>query len=80
MPLFDVFCEEHGKQEVLCRDSASTRCPICDRRVERLYSIDTLKSKAEFSDGWDMGLGRHFYSQRERDNYIAMKGYRRIRD
>jgi hypothetical protein len=80
MPLFDVVCNVHGKREVLNRDSSSPRCPVCEQPAQRIWSIRSMKTKAEFSDGFDMGLGRSFYSQRERDNYIAEKGIRRIRD
>jgi hypothetical protein len=78
VPLFDVFCTEHGTQEILAPDSFTLTCPVCSRRVERLFSSPPT-FKAEFSDGWDMGLGRSFYCQRERDNYIAQKNIRRVR-
>jgi hypothetical protein len=78
MALFDVFCADHGVQEVMSRDSSALDCPVCGRRVERLYSSPPT-FKCEFSDGFDMGLGRSFYSQRERDNYIDRRGIKRRR-
>ena len=79
MPIFDVECQDHGRQETFASSHSGLTCPVCGRRVERRYSSPPT-FKAEFSDGWDMGLGRNFYSQRERDNYIAERGIRRIRN
>jgi hypothetical protein len=39
-----------------------------------------FKINVDFSSGWDMGAGRYFNTKRERDNWIAEKGTRRIRD
>lgn len=78
MPLFDVSCPDHGIHEILAPNHEELDCPVCGRRVERRFSSPPV-FKAEFSDGWDMGLGRNFYSQRERDNYIERKGIKRIR-
>ena len=79
MPLFDVICPAHGQQEALAKDSSSLACPVCGSRVERKFSSPPV-FRMEFSAGWDMGAGRHFDTKRQRDNWIAERGTRKIRD
>lgn len=78
MPTFDVLCDIHGRQEVLT-DSVPKGCPLCQRPVKRLWTAPP-KIVVDFRDGWDMGAGKYFATKRERDNWIAEKGIRRIRD
>lgn len=79
MPLFDVSCPAHGQQEVLAKDSSSLACPVCGSRVERAFSSPPV-FRMDFRSGWDMGAGRYFSTKRERDNWIAEAGTRKIRD
>jgi hypothetical protein len=69
MPLFDVFCDLHGEQEILTRDSDSLSCPVCDRRVERRFSSPP-SFKVDFTYGFDMGAGRYFDTKRQRDDWM----------
>jgi hypothetical protein len=78
MPLFDIICEEHGKQEVLSSSSDSLDCPLCKRTPRRLWTKDVMKIVIDFTPGWDMGAGRNFSTRSERDNWVAMKGIRKL--
>lgn len=80
MPLYDIKCEKHGKQEILSSVTSHFACPSCDRPAHRVFSIGRVKIKEDFIPGWDMGAGRNFYSARERNNFLAEKGWTRIRD
>ncbi len=80
MPLFDICCDRHGKQEVLSSTSDSLDCPVCGQKAERLYTKGRIKIVMDFTDGWDSGAGRYFATARERNNWVAEKGIRRIRD
>jgi hypothetical protein len=76
MPFFDVRCDIHGRQEVT---SVSQGCPLCGKKVKRLWTAPP-KIVVDFRDGWDMGAGKYFNTKMERDNWVAEKGIRRIRD
>lgn len=77
MPYFDVACAKHGRQEVF--GSVPTGCPLCGSKVKRLWS-NPPKIVVDFTSGWDMGAGRYFDTKRARDNWVAQKGIRRIKD
>jgi len=32
----------------------------------------------DFSPGWDPGAGKNFYEKRERDNWLASKGSKKL--
>jgi len=40
MPIYEYYCPEHGKFEVLKgrEERASNPCPICKKKAKRLYS------------------------------------------
>ena len=77
MPYFDVLCDVHGRQEVY--GSVSKGCPSCGRKVKRLWTAPP-KVVVDFREGWDMGAGKVFNTKRERDNWVAEKGIRRLKD
>lgn len=80
MPLREYVCRECGKVfEELFNDKypKSLKCS-CGGRAE--YRLGAPAFKFDFWAGWDDGAGAYFNSQRERDNEIAKKGLRRIKD
>lgn len=79
MPLFDVLCPEHGRQEAFAHDPASLGCPLCSQKVERVWS-NPATFRMDFREGWDPGFGKNIATKRERDNLLSEKNWRRIRD
>jgi len=75
MPLFDVCCETHGKQEVFS-NSVPLGCPLCSKPVKRLWTAPP-GVVVDFRAGWDPGAGKVFNTKRERDNWVAEKGVKR---
>jgi hypothetical protein len=78
MPIFDIECKEHGKQEIMS-SGTTMYCPVCEKEAKRLYSIDRMKITVDFTPGWDMGAGKVFNTKMERNNWLAEKNYRRVR-
>lgn len=78
MPFFDVQCAEHGKQETFSQSSADLECPVCEKPSKRLYTAPP-RAIVEFRDGWDMGAGENFSTKRDRDNWLAAHGKRKVR-
>ena len=79
MPIFDVLCPDHGTQEAFAHDSANTSCPLCMKPAKRVWNAPAT-FRIDFTPGWDMGLGKHVNSKQERDNILAEKNLRRVRD
>ena len=52
-------------------------CEICNVKADRVWT--PFAFNFDFWYGFDEGAGKYFDSNRERNNYIAEKGLRRIR-
>lgn len=73
-------CKKYNEEyvEVLDRDAEhKSKCPVCKRKAQRVYSLAGFTM--DFTAGFDVGLGEHVDSARERDNICAERGYRRIK-
>ena len=79
MPFFDVLCSTHGKQETFSRDPAELACPLCSKAAKRVWS-KPASFRIDFKPGWDPGFGRYVDTKRDRDNTLAEKNWRRIKD
>lgn len=79
MPFFDILCSAHGKQETFSRDPAELECPLCNKPAKRVWS-NPASFRIDFTPGWDPGFGQNVGTKRERDNKLAEKNWRRIRD
>lgn len=77
MPLVDVHCENHGKQEIFT--SGALSCPECGGPVKRIWSRGAT-FRMDFRSGWDMGAGKNFYAKKDRENWIRESQSRRIKD
>jgi hypothetical protein len=49
----------------------------CGEKAQRIFL--PVPAFFEFRSGFDIGLGKYFGTQKERDRYCAENGYRRIR-
>lgn len=80
MPLREYRCRcGHAQDELICGDYPDeVVCEQCGGKAK--YRFAPAAFKFGFRDGYDWGAGAHFNSDRERNNYIAEKGLRRLRD
>ena len=79
MPFYDVLCKEHGRQEVFENSvpEGCPSCPLCGGKAKRMWNSPP-RFVTDFTPGWDMGAGRNFYEKRERDNWLASKGSKKL--
>lgn len=80
MPLREYVCPKCGRRfdELFQGEYPKTMKCECGGVAE--YKFGAPRFKFEFWDGWDDGAGSYFTSQKARDNYIAEKGLRRVKD
>lgn len=80
MPLREYVCDKCGKTfDELFKDEYPKTIK-CSCGGTAGYKFGAPSFKFEFWAGWDDGAGARFNSQRDRDNYIAKNGLRRIKD
>lgn len=76
MPLYDYRCPTCGKKEEFLLDFDHSP-PSCCGPMQRIYNAPAIHTTT-FNDGFDVGAGRHFTSQRERDGWLKDNHLRRI--
>jgi len=83
MPLYDFRCtNKECKTKVfeefitMADVSQGCKCPQCEEKAARIF--DNTPFTMDFTAGYDVGLGQHVGSARERDNVAATKNLRRI--
>ena len=50
----------------------------CGTKMRRIYSSPSVR--VDFTPGFDIGLGKTFYTKKERDDELERKGLRKVRD
>lgn len=56
-------------------------CPECGTAAERVFAYSGFRvAEPNGPDGINLGLGRHFKSNRERDYFADSNGLRRLKD
>lgn len=85
MPLYEFRCtNKKCKKEVydafipVSEIEKGSVCPECGKKGKRIYHPAVFKF--DFKAGFDSGAGQYFNTAKERDNYIATHGLRRIKD
>jgi predicted nucleic acid-binding Zn ribbon protein len=79
MPLREYKCTcGNSQDELFSADYPSTMiCAKCGGRAK--YSFGGATFRVDFRDGYDVGAGEYFNSNRARNNFIAENGLRRKR-
>jgi len=80
MPLFDFQCTGCGIiQERYEKDrQVPVTCDTCGAPMKSKYT--SFSFSMDFKPGFDYGLGKYVTSKKQRENIIAEKGLRRIKD
>lgn len=80
MPIREWKCTGCGKVQtelVFGQYPAQKKCE-CGGTAEYMFGVPIVRNY--FRDGFDMGAGRHFNSQRERDNWLSKTNTRIVKD
>ena len=77
--ILDFVCDECGiKDEHFVKDREQTvLCEVCSEKMRPLYP--TFGIDIDFKPGFDIGLGKHIETKKQRENIMAEKGLRRIK-
>lgn len=52
-------------------------CPKCRKKAKMVFT--SFSTRSGFTEGFDVAAGRHFNTDRQRNNFIAENQMRRIR-
>jgi len=77
MPLVEFQCKKHEVFSEVLSPSQEYRasCPICHQEGRRLWS--DFNFSVTFNAGYDVAADRNFNSERQRDNWLAEKGWKK---
>jgi predicted nucleic acid-binding Zn ribbon protein len=79
--LLDFVCDECGnrREDVYVKSgrTANETCS-CGSPMRRVFSAPSMR--IDFVPGFDIGLGKTFYTKKERDDELERKGLRKVRD
>lgn len=80
MPLVGYNCKKHGYFDCFHKfeDVYKGECPVCGSEGSRVWEPSMFV--VDFRDGFDPGLGEYVATKRQRDNLVAERNLRRVRD
>lgn len=80
MPFYEFICDCGNEFEEMLsiKDDTVGVCPKCGKKTRKQhYSLGGFYF--DFKEGFDYGLGEYCASARQRDNYAAEKGLKRLK-
>jgi len=80
MPIRAYECRRCGRKVDEIYDGKYPKTIACECGARMDNVLGGVTFRLAFNDGFDMGAGRSFYSQRERDEWLVKTNKRRRKD